>query len=395
MSKALVIGQVWPEPTSSAAGWNLINILQTLTQHYEVHFTSAAAPSVRQADLSALGMQCHTIALNDSSVDSWLIALNPDIVIFDRFMVEEQFGWRVREACPDALTVLDSEDIHCLRLGRQKDTAFDHATALREIAAIYRCDISLIISLHEQRWLQQTFGIPSQKLHYHPLTRTPIANPPSFEAREGFTTIGNFKHPPNADSVRWLSELWPAIRAKLPEANLYIYGAYADHRAMQLHKPKQGFHIIGPVDDAQAAIAKHRVMLAPLRYGAGLKGKFLDAMATGTPAVTTTIGAEGIAAIEGFPGGIADTDQEMIEAAVRLYRNAEHWQHAQQRAQTLLQTHFSSHQHQTALLSALDQAKSNLSSRRQQDFIGDMLRHQNHGYHKFMSRWIELKNQPK
>src|SRR5690606_3496594 len=150
--------------------------------------------------------------------------LQPDLVLFDRFFTEEQFGWRVEQTCPHALRVLDTEDLHSLRAARekivkaaQKQTANEsekyslelladnnnqtfalmrnEEMALREIAAIFRCDLSLIISEAELELLHSQFSVPKNILLYCPfLTDSvlPIVTP--FAGREHFISIGNFRH---------------------------------------------------------------------------------------------------------------------------------------------------------------------------------------------------------
>ena len=121
MQKLLVIGFVWPEPKSSAAGSRMLQLLNLfLDKDYEITFATACAKTDNAFDLSALGIQQEIIQLNDSSFDNYLKELQPDIVLFDRFMIEEQFGWRISEICPNALKLLDTEDLHCLRKGRQQ-----------------------------------------------------------------------------------------------------------------------------------------------------------------------------------------------------------------------------------------------------------------------------------
>ncbi len=96
--------------------------------------------------------------------------------------------------------------------------------------------------------------------------------------------MGNFKHAPNADAVWYLkNHIWKGIREKIPAAELHIYGAYPTQRILQMHDSKGGFMVKGYVEDAESAIQSIRVMLAPLRFGAGIKGKFVQAILNGTP----------------------------------------------------------------------------------------------------------------
>ena len=120
--------------------------------------------------------------------------------------------------------------------------------AKREIAAILRCDISLIISSYEMQLLVDTFNIDKNLLHHLPF----MVNfdkcqkeTKSFEQREHFMTIGNFRHAPNWDVVLYLQKIWPLIRKELPKAELHIYGSYPPPKATSLNNPKTGFLIKG------------------------------------------------------------------------------------------------------------------------------------------------------
>ena len=165
----LIIGFVWPEPKSSAAGSRMMQLIEVFQSfNYKITFASTCAKQDKAFDLNLLDIQQVSIELNNASFDEFLKELNPDIVVFDRFMVEEQFGWRVTEHCPDALKILDTEDLHCLRKGREtalKDKAlFDktylfNEVSIREIASIYRCDLSLIISEEEIEILKNQFKV--------------------------------------------------------------------------------------------------------------------------------------------------------------------------------------------------------------------------------------------
>ncbi|GLS26735.1 glycosyltransferase family 4 protein [Marinibactrum halimedae] len=405
----VVIGWVWPEPTSSAAGSHVLSILDVLKESCEeLWFVSSAQPGERAADLSSLGIHSRTITLNCSSFDDFLLDVKPDVVMFDRFMMEEQYGWRVQKNCPDALRILDTEDLQCLRGARQsaykqqrdvRPEDYRSDLVLRELASIYRSDLSLMISEAEIRFLHTEFQVPDYLLHYFPLlvsddrlqqvqtTLTP------FEARSGFCCIGNFRHAPNWDSVLWLRELWPEIRRCLPTAELSVYGAYLPPKAKALDNAKIGFHVKGWVPDAYAAVSQARVCLAPLRFGAGLKGKMIDAMCAGTPIVTTTIGAEGFLAEGEFdwPGVVVDDPSGLVDAAVALYQQPERWKVAQQCGVNLLSERFQEGWHQQALQQAIREAEQEKRRRRLKNIVGAMLRHHHQASTQYLSQWIEAK----
>src|SRR5690625_7127154 len=90
-------------------------------------------------------------------------------------------------------------------------------------------------------------------------------------------------------------EIWPFIRKHVPDSRFHIIGSYPSQRVLQLHNEREGLLVHGRAGSAQEVVQKAKVLLAPLRFGAGLKGKLLDAMRWGTPTVTTEIGAEGMA----------------------------------------------------------------------------------------------------
>jgi len=364
---------------------------------WQIHFACAAQRGAHALDLKALGVSTHIIAVNDSTFDSWIKSLAPDVVIFDRFMIEEQFGWRVAQHCPEALRVLDTSDLHCLRVAREhslnsgKSLDLKNETALREIAAIYRSDLTLMISEFEMEILRNEFAIADELLAYWPFAISLKEPTPDFDVREHFILIGSFLHPPNLDAARWCKQaIWPKIRDALPEAELHCYGSYGERYAAELHAPKDGFYFKGRADDAQQTMAQYRINLAPLRYGAGLKGKVFDGFQTGTPTVMTPIAAEGICPDKGWSHEEADA---FAASAVDLYRDSKTWHARQVEELALCQVRFGLEHWQPRLLQSIRVALGERDQQRQQNFIGQMLRHHQHRSTEFMSRWIEAKNQ--
>lgn len=404
MSVLLVVGYVWPEPKSSAAGSRMLSLLSMFrAQGWTVIFASPAEKSPHRFDLSQWHISEEQIQLNDSSFDEQLKEWQPDIVMFDRFMLEEQFGWRVEQQCPNALRILDTEDLHFLRLARQqafkagRDVTLQdlHSEqAQREIAAIYRSDLTLIISEAEMQLLTEHFKVPEALLCYSPfwLETEIAADLPEFAQRQHFVSIGNFRHEPNWQAVLWLKQqIWPLIRKQLPKAELHIYGAYPPPKATQLHQPKDGFLIKGWAEDAAEVVKNARVLVAPLPFGAGLKGKFIDAMAQGTPNVTTAVGAEGMLHQGEWAGLMGETAQEIADAAVLLYQDEQLWQQKQQQGFIILAQRFAIHQHQPRVWQQLMDVQQQLSQHRLTNFTGAMLRHHQHRSTQFMAQWIEAK----
>jgi len=401
MQVLLVFGYVWPEPNSSAAGWRMLALLQLFRQQgWRVIFASPAEQGPHRLDLTQLGIEEQVILLNDSSIEPLLLHWSPDVVMFDRFMLEEQFGWRVAKCCPQALRLLDTEDLHFFRQARQfadkqqrplntADLVSD--TTLRELAAIYRSDLSLIISQVEMNLLQQQFQLPDSLLHYVPFWFEQIE--PStlgFEQRQHLVFIGNFRHEPNWQAVLRLKQLWPAIKQRLPGVQLHIYGAYPPPKATQLHAPKQGFYIQGWAEDARQVVEQARLLVAPLTFGAGLKGKLVEAMLCGTPSVTTAIGAEGLADKEQWPGAVTELDDEFVEAVVRLYQQQPLWSHAQQQGYAVLKQQFSA-QHAARLWQRIEQLRQQLAEHRLNNITGAMLNFHHQRSTQYMAQWIEAK----
>lgn len=372
---------------------------------WKTSFASPAQQTEHMADLSLLGITPDHIDLNDASFDLYIADKNPDVVIFDRFMMEEQFGWRVEKFSPDSLRVLNTEDLHSLRQARHlalkqnrkfqiEDLYSDHG--IREIAAIHRCDLTLMISETETQLLMDEFQIPETHLLHLPFMLAPpkdMDTLPSFEDREHFISIGNFRHAPNWDAVLQLkTEIWPKIRKRLPKAELHIYGAYPPPKATQLHNAKEGFLVKGWAENAQQVMQSARICLAPLRFGAGIKGKLVEAMQMGTPSITTHIGSESMHGNLPWNGVVADDNETFIDAAVSLYEDERNWKLMQENGNRILEYRYQATQWEQILTKRLIVQNQLKNSLRKKNFLGLMLRHHSLKSTQYMSQWIELKN---
>lgn len=408
MLKVLFIGLVWPEPTSSAAGTRILQLVRMFREaNFDVHFASAANRSLHSYPLSKDGVNEKDILLNDRSFDDYLRNLQPEIVVYDRFIVEEQFGWRVREYCPEALTILDTEDLHFLRRARQdaikkrQTVDYFNEVARRELASLYRTDISLLISKTEFDILVERFSIPVNQLYYLPFLEERLEDQDvdiwnTFDEREHLMFIGNFLHEPNWNTVQFLkTKLWPLLKKELPNVELHIYGAYATEKVYQLNQPKERFFIKGRAEDVLLTMSSYRLLLAPIQFGAGIKGKFIDAMRSGTPSVTTKVGAESMTLDGRWNGFIEDDIGKFVQQAVLLYKNSEVWKGAQREGQRLLNERFDRFLYESNFIKRLLYMKENLDYFRSKNHIGQILSSQQFNSTKYMALWIEEKNKHK
>ena len=408
MKKLLIIGLVWPEPVTTAAGVRMIQLINIFKSfEYHIYFASTAEPTEKSFPLENLNVKTISILLNSPTFDSFLLQINPDIVLFDRFITEEQFGWRVTENCPDALKILDTEDLHFLRNFREKKlqlsdkqhhSIFENDLTKREIASIYRCDFSLIISKFEYNLLLKIFKINANLLFYLPFlidktTSTTLKMYPSFTERKNFVFVGNYKHKPNTNAINYLKiKIWPLIKSQIPNAELHFYGAYASEKIKQLHNLNDHFIYKGWEPDISKIFTPYKVCLAPIQFGAGLKGKLVNAMQYGTPTITTNIGAEGIGNKKNWPGFIENDLTNFADKAILLYNDQNIWEISQQKGISILNKKFSKSIFLKKLNEFLSEITINLKEHRTKNFVGCMLNYHLLQSTKYMSKWIEEKN---
>jgi len=402
MNKILIISSVWVEPNSSAAGSRMLQLIRFFqSEKYSIEYASIASESEFSFDLSSLGVNQHKIQINNSDFDELLLQINPNMVLFDRFMVEEQFGWRVSNVLPNAIKILDTEDLHCLRHARHEAVKknseslnYNSDVAKREIAAIFRCDLSLMVSDHEMNLLQLIFQVPKSILFYLPIWIDDFSPKKlDFPTKKDFVFIGNFYHEPNWDSVLILkNEIWPKLKELLPNSKMNVYGAYPTQKVHQLHNPNERFFIHGRAESAEEVIRSARVLLAPIRFGAGIKGKLLECMEYGTPSVTTSIGAEAMHDNLPWNGFVTEDYSDFITKAVELYSDQVIWEQAVENGYKIIQQKFIFSIYKSNFLDVLKNLKTNLESHRNDNFIGQMLQFHTMRSTEFMSRWIEEKN---
>lgn len=396
----LIIGKVWPEPKSSAAGRRMLELITFFKTLGEVMFVTSALRTGFEAELA---VDSQLIKLNDDNFNLFLKELNPDIVVFDRFMTEEQFSWRVKEICPNALRVLNTEDLHFLRKAREtalnenqsfNQINFDAESTYREIASIHKSDLTLFVSDFEFELINKSFAIPNGYLSHFPIfSNGQFSEVKDYVDRKDMVFVGNFLHSPNLDAVRFLKNVfWPLFRNTRKDIAMHIYGAYATQEVLEMNSIKEMFFVHGRADDVFNVMNDARICFAPLRFGAGIKGKIIDAMEAGLPVVTTYVGAEGLSNIDTFPGFISDDIPSQIEFIYQLYDNKEIWEKKQNLGSTLLKLKFNRINYYSNLNSKINFCLSNLTEHRKKSFESNLIQHQSFQNSKYFSKWISEKN---
>ncbi len=408
-NKVLILGLTWPEPKATGAGIRMMQLIQWfLEKKFQITFASTAAFNDYSENLTVYGIDQQPVKLNHHSFDELVRRLNPSIVVFDRFIMEEKFGWRVAENAPKALRILDTEDLHSLRSSREKNLSVQKEFNIsdwlslditkRELASIFRSDLSLIISEFEIKLLKDIVKVDESLLFYLPfmyeqLDQSITKNWPPFDKRQHFVFIGNGKHAPNIDAISWLNtNIWPLIRESLPESELHIYGPYMPERIRKMECAKTGFRIKGWVNDAGSVMSKAKINLVPLRFGAGIKGKLLDGFKNGTPSVTTSIGLEGIGNSDELNLFTQDEPIGFSNLAIELYLKNHKWKETQDMGTDLINKHFNKVVFGEELYKKIIELDKNLDQQRATNIIGGILTHHTLQSTKYLSKWIEAKN---
>jgi len=213
-------------------------------------------------------------------------------------------------------------------MSRQK--TFEKKISVQEINQMHelewylikKSDITILTSFTEGQLLHQEDS--SIKLAILSNIHSENENVESFEARKDMIFVGGFQHKPNIDAVKYLvCEIWPIIKRKLPEVKLYIIGSNPPEDIKKYSS--EDIVVTGFIEDITPYFKKCKVMLAPLRYGAGIKGKITQSLSMGLPVVTTNIGAEGINFIDNQNVMIAETPEKFAEKAMKVYKDSILW----------------------------------------------------------------------
>jgi len=360
--RVLIIDARTPMPDNDSGSVRMFRLLQILSGLCR-HVTFAAETFEYLGHYTAALQHLGVEVLYKPYVDSLErhleeVAEPYDAVILDRFYVAEKFIDTVRRCAPDAKIILDTVDLHFLRENREIEFAGDSSTddnfnrvREAELKIARRCDLTLVVSYAEQELLARDF--PELPVALLSNVHVPQPTAPSFSERNGILFVGGFEHTPNQDAIRYYAqEIEPLLHEQLPGLVLTVIGRAVPSDILALQSDT--VHIIGQVPEIMSYFAEARLSIAPLRFGAGVKGKINSSMSFGVPVVTTGIGAEGIAAVDGEDLLIADDPRAFADAIARAYTDETLWQRLSQRGIENIRQQFSFEVAELALREILD-----------------------------------------
>jgi len=345
----LVIDAMTPDATRDSGSLRLMEILRILrTQGFLVFFMPDGGhptPAGIRA-LAAIGVQPVGIG-GQPDLPTWLArnAANLVGVMLCRHYVAARHIDLIRHFAPSATVVLDTVDLHFLRERRSAELSGDRKalvaaerTRRSELQLAMAADATFVVSEPERCLLDRL--LPGKPVHV--LSNIHHLKPacPGPGGRSGMLFVGGFGHPPNRDAVLWLvDDILPRIREQIPDMELHLVGDIPDEEAVALGRP--GVIVHGRIEDLGPLMARARMAVAPLRVGAGVKGKVNSAMSYGLPVIATSIAAEGMFIRDGEEALVADTADDFAGAAIRLNSDDATWRRLSQGGRENIRRHFS------------------------------------------------------
>lgn len=291
-----------------------------------------------------------------AGVPKWLAEYGPafDLIIVSRHYVLSPLLPLLREYAPQARIVFDTVDLHFLREQREAAHAGESAmrsnaelTRVAELRLVRQCDTTFVVSDTEKALLAEL--VPEARVDVVSTISRVVEDTPGFVPRADLAFVGGYRHPPNVDAARWLAEdIFPRLRARRPELRLHLVGGDAPDAVRALGE-LDGVVFHGHVPDLDALLDSMRVSVAPLRFGAGVKGKINQSLARGLPVVATSLAVEGMYLHDGIDVLVADDAEAIADAVLRLYDDAALWQQLRAAGFENTRRHFSRDAARTAL----------------------------------------------
>jgi len=348
--RILVIDATTPEPDKDSGSMRLTNMMQCIRDlGFGVTFFADNRNYTGRyvQDLQRTGIEV--------LYRPWLESLHDffrergsefDYVFISRHYIATNYVSLIRRYCPEARFIFDTVDLHYLR--EQRLASLEKSLPLRrtaqqtrrsEMSVIKAADATLVVSSVEKEVLAQ--DAPGEKVHVLSNIHQVPGCDNDFASRKDIYFVGGYQHPPNIDAACWfVNEIWPLIHEQLPEISFHLIGSKAPERVRSLGN-SDGVVFHGFVESLQPFLSDCRLAVAPLRYGAGVKGKVNLSMAHGQPVVATPAAVEGMFAEHERELLVAEDAPSFAREVMRLYQDKELWNHLSEASVKNVEEHFS------------------------------------------------------
>ncbi|HKG40069.1 MAG TPA: glycosyltransferase [Conexibacter sp.] len=327
----LVIDHRVPMPDHDAGSLRMLRLVETLQElGCRVTFVpdDGACPQPYTQRLQASGVD---VIYGSTWMSRELAAIGEDLqlAIVSRPYVAAQHTHVLREYSPQTVIAYDTVDLHYVREQRRAATGVPHAVAKAatirelELGLVRGSDVTIVVSDEERDQLERE--APGSRVTVIPVVNEITERISPLEGRTGVLFVGGFEHPPNVDAALALvNDVMPLVWERLGDVPVTIAGSKPTPEIESLAGPN--VEVTGWVEDLQPLIDGARTMAAPLRFGAGMKGKVTQSLGAGLPVVTTPTGAEGLGAEDGRDLLIAEDAEDLADRIVRLCSDDALWQ---------------------------------------------------------------------
>ncbi len=358
--RVLVIDAVTPQPDHDSGSVRIMAMMTLLRDlGFQVTFipenmawVAGYSDALQEAGIEVLH------APRTPSLEAWLEehGSDLDLVIVSRHYVLAPMLAKLRRLCRQARLVFDTVDLHFLREEREAEVTGSNEIAARatetrrqELALIEQSDTTLVVSAVERDLLTEL--LPDADVRIVSNIHRVHGRKRGFGERKDLMFVGGFQHVPNIDAAKWLvEEIFPMVRQRIPEARLHLIGSRMPAEILSIDSP--GVQVHGFVPELEPFLEGCRLSLAPLRYGAGVKGKVNQAMSHGLPVVATSCAAEGMFLEHGKDVLIADDAETFADCIVRACSDESLWQRLSDGALDNVHNHFSMEAARQALIEA-------------------------------------------
>ena len=367
--KIVVATYRFPEFDASGGELRLFQIINTLKKlgHELVILAHGTNPPRYKDKLESLGIRC--VCAKDSDLANSALNMRAfceqeqfDWAIMESYGIYQIYAWYFRTFLPRCNITLDTVDLHFIRLGREclfyTDLTGEAEQARQaELQSIKDADSVWVVSDVERKCVEAVLGDGKKPVCIVPSVHVPTIDAPGFSEREGIIFLGGYKHRPNVDAVHYfMQEIYPRLPASLRNVRITIAGSNPVEEFAQYES--EHVHITGQIADPRQLLSSHRVGVAPLRYGAGLKVKVLEYLACGLPCIGTDIAFEGMPEVSNAAMNANDDANEFATQIQKLYSDSSLWQAFSKSGQEYVMSRYSIQSFENLIVKAVESVRA-------------------------------------